>query len=152
MSLVPVVFTGARAWENHEIVNAAIRKLIKVYGTNRLIIIEGGQVGLDTIAANEARSLRVHVAEVEALWLLNHKAAGPIRNQIMLKMAEQMSDTPRVVAFHWDLNDSRGTADCIRRAEKMNIKVNKIIVRKQRAMPSAFCEAAPMGKRAREDS
>jgi hypothetical protein len=150
-SLVPVVFTGARSWEDRDHPSIVLRKFIKVYGTNRLILIVGGAPGLDTIAAQIAREHRVHVATVDALWDTHHHAAGPVRNQMMLRMAQAINpDKARCVAFHWDLEDSRGTASCVKYAEKYGLPVTKIIVRKEVAIPSAWDDTAPMGKRARK--
>jgi hypothetical protein len=58
------------------------------------------------------------VIKVPADWTKYGKAAGPIRNQEMLDM-----DPDLVLAFHSDLDNSKGTKDMVARARKKGVKV-----------------------------
>jgi len=117
--IIPILVTGARSWENEQPIERDLRRLVAKYGMARLLLVEGGATGVDTIAGRVGRSLGIHVAEVKALWDTYHRPAGVYRNELVLSFFE-----PKLVlAYHWDLGDSRGTADCVRRARKKGIKV-----------------------------
>lgn len=53
-------------------------------------------------------------------WQKYNKAAGPVRNGEMLKLHP---DINLVLAFHDDIDSSRGTADMVARAQKADIEV-----------------------------
>jgi hypothetical protein len=60
--------------------------------------------------------------EYPAQWHKYGRAAGPIRNQQML--AEGKPDL--VLAFHDDIDGSRGTKDMVNRARRAGVKVEVI--------------------------
>lgn len=62
------------------------------------------------------------VESFPANWSQYGHAAGPIRNQ---KMLDQNPDL--VIAFHFDLEHSKGTKDMINRAKKACIPVRFVI-------------------------
>jgi hypothetical protein len=75
--------------------------------------------GADMLASEEAESLGFVVLSYPADWNKHGKAAGPVRNQLMLD-----AESPDlVVAFHEDIDSSRGTIDMVRRATKAGIPV-----------------------------
>lgn len=90
----------------------------------KLVIIEGGQRGADQLARswaniNDDFSKDVESITVEAEWSILGKRAGPIRNTKMLREYK-----PNVVlAFHDDLELSKGTKDCVEKAKKHGIPV-----------------------------
>jgi hypothetical protein len=125
------LITGARSWESPAAIRAVLRKLLETRRADRLLLIVGGAPGVDTIAANEAAALGIHVAVVPALWQPYGRSAGPRRNRIMLSLEPQF-----VVAFHWDLDSSKGTADCVRAARALDIPVKVVLRTRRQAMPS----------------
>ncbi|KKN63857.1 hypothetical protein LCGC14_0497350 [marine sediment metagenome] len=83
------------------------------------VVIHGDAPGVDDIAHNLAHIYRHIVRGYPARWDLHGDAAGPIRNQQMLDEGKP----DRVVAFHEDLANSKGTKDMIARARKEWIPV-----------------------------
>lgn len=77
-------------------------------------LIEGEARGADTLARQWANNLWIPVQEFPAKWDEFGKSAGPRRNQQMLD--EGKPDL--VVAFHHDIEHSKGTADMVKRAQK----------------------------------
>ena len=71
-------------------------------------IIHGGAPGADTLAAGVAKEMGIEQKGYPADWRKHGKAAGPIRNQLMLDDGKP----DIVVAFP----GGKGTADMIRRA------------------------------------
>jgi YspA, cpYpsA-related SLOG family len=130
--MIKVLITGARSYENPVPIERAIARLVSRYGINRLLIITGGAPGVDTLAKHAAVSLGVHCAEIKALWDTHHRAAGPIRNAVMLSLQPDL-----VLAFHWSLDDSKGTLNCVQAARKAGIPVKVILRPIEVAMPSS---------------
>lgn len=131
--MVPFVATGARSWENPEPVRKVLTRLSGQYGYGRLVVIEGGAPGLDKVVREEAEAAGIHCMEIKALWHKTNRAAGPIRNKVMLGF------NPRfVLGWHWDWEESKGTADCCNQAEELGIKTIRFTVPRRVAMPSAF--------------
>lgn len=85
---------------------------------SELVVIEGGAKGADKLAKRAADELKIPVVEYQADWLGLGRAAGPIRNQKMID--EGKPDI--IVAFHDDIESSKGTKDMINRAKKLNIR------------------------------
>lgn len=77
------------------------------------MIIEGGASGADAWAKSWGMQNDVPLSTYYADWAKHGRAAGPIRNAEMLKVAE------RVVAFP----GGKGTADMVRRAKVAGIPV-----------------------------
>ncbi len=73
--------------------------------------------GADFLAVKAARACGIPYVEFPAEWERFGKSAGPIRNQKMLD--EGKPDL--VIAFHEDLEKSRGTKDMISRAFRKGI-------------------------------
>jgi len=111
-----VLITGSRDWTDVETI--ATRLTLLPAGT---MIMHGAARGADRIAARIARSLGLRVTAYPANWARYGKAAGVIRNRQML---DQRPDL--VIAFHPDLTQSRGTADCVRDAHRRGIRVEHI--------------------------
>lgn len=89
-------------------------------GTLRLdgvVVIHGCARGVDTIASTIAAMLGAELLPFAANWTRYGRAAGPIRNQQMID--EGLPNW--VMAFHPDIDKSKGTADMVRRAVKANI-------------------------------
>lgn len=81
-----------------------------------VIVLEGGATGADTIAREQAFCLGLRHLTVEANWKYYGLSAGPIRNGEMLKYKPYL-----VVAFHYDLSHSKGTANMLRQARLAHV-------------------------------
>jgi hypothetical protein len=107
-----VLICGDRNWRG----KAIIKKVLAVFDKG-VTIIHGGAPGADSIADNVAHDLGLKVREFKAEWDRYGRGAGPKRNQRMLD--EGKPDC--VIAFHHNINESRGTRDMVIRALKSGI-------------------------------
>lgn len=115
---VRVLICGDREWDDRQVIEVVVRGLRDKFGT-LLSIIEGEARGADTLARDAAERIGVDVAKFPAKWDEHGKAAGPIRNEQMLREGK-----PDVVfAFHDFLAESRGTRDMVARARKADVPV-----------------------------
>jgi len=108
-----ILVTGSRDWDDWLIVDQTLRQLNPENGLEHTLI-QGGARGADQIAFDVAQTRGWRVKTEPAKWAEHGKAAGPIRNQVMVDMAPDIC-----VVFH--RNQSRGAADCGLRAEKAGI-------------------------------
>lgn len=111
--VIKTLICGDRNWNNYWPIYYVLSKLDK-----DTIIIHGAARGADSIAGAIATSLGFEVVSVPADWKKYGKAAGPIRNRVMLDMNPDL-----VIAFHNDIENSKGTKDCVKEAEKRGIEV-----------------------------
>ncbi len=107
MKIAVVGSRGYRKLEN-------VRKLVRSFPKDT-VLISGGARGVDRTAEDEARKLGLKVIVHVALWHKYGKAAGPIRNKLIVDDAEMMH------AF-WD-GKSPGTRNAIDQAAKKGIPV-----------------------------
>jgi hypothetical protein len=114
-----ILVTGDRAWDD-------IPRVVEVLKGYRpgTILVHGACRGADVICAAVAEALGFIVRPYPADWGKYKRAAGPVRNQQMLT-EEHRPDEPIDVclAFHNHIEDSKGTADMISRANKAGIPV-----------------------------
>lgn len=114
-----VLVCGSRDYEDRD-------RLFQVLDAYRgrigpsMLVITGGAVGADELARQWAFSRKVDHVVLYAKWELEGRAAGPIRNRRMAKLKPKL-----VLAFSKDFDNSRGTADMIKVAEKLNIRVKR---------------------------
>ena len=104
---------GGRDYSDADVVNAAL----DVVCTEGMILINGGATGADTLATDWARSRGVTHMEYPANWKKYGKAAGPIRNNMMID-----SGIDLLVAFP----GGRGTEDMVRKCKAKGIQVIRI--------------------------
>lgn len=81
-----VIVTGDRAWEDQEMVNRHLDRLLESY--DRVVIISGGARGADRAAeiwASAQDPERVLLQVLKADWKSHGRRAGMLRNQQMLK-------------------------------------------------------------------
>ena len=114
--MMKVLICGARDYDNRVKIAEQIISLATAH--RDLLVISGAAPGADSLAAEVARENDVHVAEVKALWATRHRGAGPQRNKVMLAMEPDL-----VLAFHPDLENSKGTADMVKRARRAGVSV-----------------------------
>ena len=81
-------------------------------------LIQGGARGADSIARQAAQQLNIYCKTYHADWKTYGRAGGPIRNRMMLDTKPDL-----VVAFHDNLDASRGTKDCVTEAKRRGIPV-----------------------------
>lgn len=108
-----VLICGDRNWSNRSLIESTILKL------KPSLIIEGGANGADFHAREVAKHLAIPFLEFPANWAKYGRAAGPLRNEQMLK--EGQPDL--VVAFHNDLDSSKGTRNMVNLAFKAGVPV-----------------------------
>lgn len=115
------LFTGDRHF--HPIYDRAIDTIILKFHEGDEILVGDCPTGVDKIVREayefhrlKKKGISLHVEKAD--WKEHGKAAGPIRNQ---KMIDRKPDY--VIALHVDLESSKGTKDCAKRAEKENLKV-----------------------------
>lgn len=115
-----ILVTGSRTYAYPNIVEAAIRSEMESFSNRGMSIrvMHGGADGADSIAEQICRRLGVHTLVVKALWAQHGRSAGPIRNRVMLDFMPSL-----VLAFHEDLENSKGTKDCVEGALARNIAV-----------------------------
>lgn len=113
-----ILITGSREWTDREKIRIAILTTIKGVDTGKedVTIIHGGAKGADRLAGSIALSMWGKVEEYLPDWNTHGKAAAILRNQDMV-------DTKPDICLAFPVGESRGTRDCMRRAEKAGIKV-----------------------------
>lgn len=119
-----ILVTGSRDWPlASDIENALWRKWWDRYvdgNSDPITVVHGGARGVDQMAGRYVRRYpdrfveEVHEVPREA-WKIS-KRAGHDRNQHMVDLGAD-------VCLAFQLDDSRGTADCIRRARAAGIPV-----------------------------
>ena len=109
-----IAVTGGRNFINFII----IRNAFKEIGLNEKdILVHGGCSGCDQLCAEIAnKEFNAKIEEHSANWKKYGKAAGPIRNEEMLK-----SNIDMLLAFR----GGAGTKNCIKKAEELQIKVRR---------------------------
>ena len=110
-----ILATGDRNWADVDYVRTVLESLPSGDHT----LIHGDARGLDRIAGRVARDLGWKVYAFPAGWNAWGRAAGPIRNQEMLEVGKP----DLVLAFHRDLERSKGTRDMVQRARRAGIEV-----------------------------
>jgi hypothetical protein len=122
-----ILVTGSRDWLNPFVISYAIEEVLWPYfnlplpsgvdGDKSPVIGHGAcPTGADYFANMYAEWKGYEVEKYPAEWKIFGKAAGPIRNQVMV-------DSGADVVLAFKNPDSRGTQDCINRAKKAGLKV-----------------------------
>jgi len=119
-----ILCCGDRNWglSNLRADEIKIKNALSNYDSSDTTVIHGACGGADAISSTTARNLGMTVESYPADWTGYGRAAGPIRNQQMLD--EGKPDL--VIAFHSDIENSKGTADMVRRARKANIPIRVV--------------------------
>jgi hypothetical protein len=110
-----IIFCGDRKWNNFQLIESVLLQYPK-----DTVIVEGDAWGADKITGFLCRKHGYVVKPEPAKWELYKKAAGPIRNREMIK---KYSPIAEVIAFHNNINNSKGTKDMITAALEAGINV-----------------------------
>lgn len=115
-----LIVTGSRDWESIEHFEIIYRELSKFpAGT---ILVHGACWGVDTIADLIGRELGFVIREYPADWARYNNPAGMIRNHVMLKTEHQPAEPVNLVlAFHDNIETSKGTKGMLRIAKKAKV-------------------------------
>ena len=119
-----VLICGSRDWTDKRRIGRYLDELLTAEGLEpqQLVVIHGACKGADHHAGMEAKGRGCQVLEFPANWAKFGLSAGPKRNQQMLTEGKP----GRVVAFHPDLEKSKGTKDMINRAKFYGVPVEII--------------------------
>lgn len=109
-----ILVTGGREYSNTQAVLAALEEA----SAPGDIVIQGGAPGADTIADELANLIGLRSLTVRAEWDRLGRRAGPLRNIDMLDLHPDI-----VLAFHPNLDESRGTKHCVEEAIRRGIPV-----------------------------
>jgi hypothetical protein len=111
-----VLVCGGRDYGNAEKLNSVLSAMHHV--SPFALLIHGGARGADRLANQWAVHQKVPRAAFYANWSEHGKAAGPMRNAMMLEQGKP----DVVVAFH----GGRGTSDMLRKARAAGVKVVEV--------------------------
>ncbi|HWC39007.1 MAG TPA: SLOG family protein [Acidimicrobiales bacterium] len=116
-----VLICGDRDWTDPGPIDTLLMNLVYEIATNGggpLVVIQGGARGADAIARERCEYHDIRCEQYDADWTTYGPAAGPIRNERMLK--EGRPDV--LYAFHDDIEKSRGTKDMVNRARRAGVR------------------------------
>lgn len=117
-----VLVTGDRHWKDYNIIHRELSKCPP--GT---VVFHGKAKGADTLADIAAERLGFKTVPFKPEWNIYGRGAGPIRNQKMLnRLLAENDEQKKVLAFHKNLAESKGTKDMVNRAKKAGIEVELI--------------------------
>jgi hypothetical protein len=97
-------------------------------------IVSGGARGADSLARLASLERGLFFIEIPARWDYFGAQAGPIRNANMLKVGLTLATTPdklAVLAFHENIQNSKGTRDMVFRALSEDSRIAVINITKQ---------------------
>lgn len=112
-----VLVCGAREWEDSEFIYNYLYDLWRKHPD--MEIVSGMCRGADSIAASFACDWGIRLFAFPADWKKYGKSAGAIRNRQMLREG----NPTLVVAFHEDIDNSKGTKDMVELAYKEGLHV-----------------------------
>jgi YspA, cpYpsA-related SLOG family len=108
------VVAGSRNVTNWAFVEEGLHNVAQTFGPPELVI-HGNCHGVDKLAEEWARRQEIAVQAFDAKWTQYGKAAGPIRNQIMLELNPDI-----VIGFV--AGESRGTRGILGASQKRGIR------------------------------
>lgn len=112
-----VLVCGDRNWTDQKLMWTVLERLHAADPFE--VLIEGEARGADKMAALWASNKDIQVLSFPAKWSEHGRAAGPIRNRLML----EEGGPQLVIGFHAAIQESKGTADMLRRARKAGCSV-----------------------------
>lgn len=115
-----VIFSGDRNWKDYDLVLDVLKRIIRKYVN--VEVVQGECDGLDKMAKKAAIECNVIHHDYPADWKQFGRKAGPIRNRQMIKC----ENSEMCVAFHDNIEASKGTKDMINAAKQAGI--NTVLV------------------------
>lgn len=115
---------GDRDWKKRSPVEREVKRLIKKHGTSKLVIIEGGAPGADTMARVVAEANNVHVCHVAALWGTRYRLAGPQRNTVMALL-----EPDEAICFHENIAKSKGSKNMMKQLSDRLDMASKLVTK-----------------------
>lgn len=106
-----LVVTGSRDWKNYRRIEELLTHL-----KPDLLLVGDCPTGADPMAFTAAKALGIKCAVKYADWRHYGLAAGPMRNRVMLDMNPDL-----VLAFHENIEKSKGTKDCYEEANRRGL-------------------------------
>lgn len=106
-----ILVCGGRDWYDMKLIREHLSKYEKP-----ITVIHGAARGADSLAGYVATALGFDVMVFPADWDEYGKAAGMIRNKQMLSAAPDL-----VLAFHDDIEHSKGTKNMVALAQASNV-------------------------------
>ena len=117
-----LAIVGSRSFRNYDLFKKYLELTIERLSINFDIIISGGALGVDSMAARYANDNNINYIEYPAEWNKYGNKAGYLRNTTIVE------NSTYILAF-WDHN-SNGTYDTIDKARYFNKEVHIINTRK----------------------
>ena len=112
-----VGIVGYRKFIDYDLFETTVKKWEEENGTID-VIVSGGAPGTDTMAKFYAEKHNKTFIVFPAEWKKYGRGAGPIRNKLIIENSD------RLIAFLSP--KSKGTQDSIKKAKKLNLKINVI--------------------------
>ncbi len=109
-----ILICGDRKWRDMSVIERELKKF-----PADTVVIHGAAKGADTLGGFVADKLGFKVLAFPAKWNIYGRAAGPIRNQKMIDDGKP----DLVLAFHENIDESKGTRDMVNRARSHGVKV-----------------------------
>jgi hypothetical protein len=108
-----ILVCGDRHWENRRLAREVVRRLVKRYGSN-IVVVHGGGCGVDQAFAVACEELGVQVDAhpVTDDWIRRFgKDERTLRNKAMVEAGASLC-----IAVHKFITNSSGTKDLVRQA------------------------------------
>lgn len=131
MKPLAILVTGWRRWPKEDAFQVEYRLLVAA--GNHLDdnpdcrvfrLIHGGGRGVDAIAADHAAAFGLQQEVLPAKWHEHGRAAGPIRNSIMVASCVELREQGwDVICLAFPGPNNRGTWDCVQKAKQAGIRV-----------------------------
>lgn len=122
-----ILVTGSREWDNRDLLRNALEGA-RLYG-ELSVIVGDCPTGADEMTREWCADFGVPFAVYVADWDTHGKAAGPIRNRVMVadlvESAFTCLDTAYCLAFYKEGAGNRGTRHCSEYAESRGVAVQR---------------------------
>lgn len=102
-----ILICGDREWDDKETMELWIRHYAQIH-RGHIIVIHGACRGADLMAEEICKEIQLPYWGYPARWDQYKRAAGPIRNREMYRLQPDL-----VLAFHNDIENSKGTANML---------------------------------------
>lgn len=112
MEELVMLICGDRNWTDCNLVKKFVEAVVEKTKAKKVKIVEGEAKGADTCGRIVAQTNSYNLAAYPARWDIYGRGAGPVRNKQQL----EEGNPHLVVAFHDDIENSKGTLDMIKKS------------------------------------